>query len=1528
MKRVLSMNKLSLVLVVFTLSILLVFSFAAEQNTNDMRNLLAHGESSKIIDLLDKILLKLKNELEGKQHTKDKSAQEIINQIDAANERKTTLEDRLSVATERLEVLRKKKESMESSKFVGGTRDPSIIRNEIDLVHKIKKKLVGNSVVETCQTASDCGEEMECDKGKCRVPLEGDCVSSYECTSLARCINGKCNSVIDESCQVDDDCTADSVCHKSKCKINVGEPCQQDEQCFTSVCQEGSCKMPSEGMCSSSSDCGEGLICNDHRCLLKNGEECSTNNECAAQYCAQESEKKVCTNSPCSGVTCVPTQHCIDQVGAYGNHTETFENGLGPEWEVNNFYIQGRSYSGSKGAGSTHDGKIDARYFPEKLRGGRRIKQFSFYWWETSSQSGFYVAPRDNRGNALFAAEGENPQWEVDDATGHTQIHGGDGYQRWTYYQFDIDWANNEYSYLMKDTNTKTVRTGTRRMYANVGNVESFEFGGEYTGDHGGSADDMVFDDFSFGVDPEEVCQAMMACDPSSEECRLEPGGFCASSSECIGDLICQDGKCMAELNEQCETSSHCLSGLCYNGRCKLPSGGDSKCNSNDQCAYGKCDLQGETCLMSTPSKFQNNLVLGDFRISDDKKTIWTTGSGRGSALIEPSNNQGRWYYEVKCNDKDNNCQGAVFGISEQGHDSGVSGKHYGFRPDYGRIETNHGNDNYGNNTIKHGDVFGVDVNLDFNSIRFSRNGRNYDYYYISSGRYFPAIWDDWTDSSWNMNLTINTGFDSFEYSPPANSHYGWFGGFIGSQCFSDSQCTDGLICYDTECKIPIGERCADDDYCETSLCISNTCLHHLGENCQENAECSSGRCINRLCSVGSTAQFNVRSQMGNMELSESRTRVSFAPNEHWRGTVLGDVGNEAGKWYYEVECVDSCYSINIGIASQSGSSNPGGRYVGWEPYEGRIRSSQGSYSYGGSRRFSKGDVIGVHVDLDNNRMGFTDNGAFRNWTQKIPSGLYYPAVWDNNNDRTSDVRVNFGHYEFQYQGDQNYHSGWFGGVILSTCASNVECEGDLVCHDGRCRYPLKHDCTSDKECSTPWCFNNKCLLKAGEHCGYGDECATEVCAHGRCSTKQFTTFDPTTTSDEVSLSNGFTEVDMDRRGSVFGNMANVQSKWYYEVECIADTCHRLAAGISSDSGDYYALSFDYRCESNHGNKGFNVPKVNDGDIIGVSVDLDDNKISFYHNGTWLGPCYEDIKPNQKYYPYIYDSDNDQHTAAIANFGYYPFQHSVPVGHRGGWYGGIILSSCDSNNQYSVHGCGEDLVCFEGSCRLPAEYPCSRSEECSTAKCYDNKCKQMAGDKCEAHTECATGSCIDKRCQTGDYAVWDPRSIVSDLRVEDLAKTMIYSSNNARGTVLGTLGKTSGKYYYEVECLDRCRSLEVGVASATGENRPSGKYMGYRPWNTYMYASNNGRNYGSNDGDADGDVLGVYVDLDNRRLAITHKGEFIGWNTQNLEDLSNGEQYYPAVWDNDGNDSFHIRTNFGYYSWQNEVKEEFQGGWK
>ena len=169
--------------------------------------------------------------------------------------------------------------------------------------------------------------------------------------------------------------------------------------------------------------------------------------------------------------------------------------------------------------------------------------------------------------------------------------------------------------------------------------------------------------------------------------------------------------------------------------------------------------------------------------------------------------------------------------------------------------------------------------------------------------------------------------------------------------------------------------------------------------------------------------------------LSEGNTRVDF---DNGTSTVynISTIGVASGKWYCEVKAVDVPSYGEIGIASRpciAAGNNDKLTFnefnYGYTANNGNVKSNNtGGSSYGDS--FTDGDMIGIALDLDNNKLYFSKNGTFQNSGDpttgatgtgavsiQAPSGtidgVYYFAGGDNKNGDTTRMDFNFGNPAF-----------------------------------------------------------------------------------------------------------------------------------------------------------------------------------------------------------------------------------------------------------------------------------------------------------------------------------------------------------------------------------------------------------------------------------------------------------------------------------------------------------------------------------
>ena len=168
------------------------------------------------------------------------------------------------------------------------------------------------------------------------------------------------------------------------------------------------------------------------------------------------------------------------------------------------------------------------------------------------------------------------------------------------------------------------------------------------------------------------------------------------------------------------------------------------------------------------------------------------------------------------------------------------------------------------------------------------------------------------------------------------------------------------------------------------------------------------------------------------------------------RSYNTGTLGVSSGKWHWEVKAVSSVTASNgcwIGIASTNATNDgvSSQQTLGYKQYDygfssstGNINTNNSQSSYGSG--YGDNDIVGVAMDLDNNKLYFHVNGTYEN--SGVPTsgstgtgavsiqaasgtlnGVYTPGLGDW---WTSGFNVAF-----------NFGDGFFGTTAISSAGSN-----------------------------------------------------------------------------------------------------------------------------------------------------------------------------------------------------------------------------------------------------------------------------------------------------------------------------------------------------------------------------------------------------------------------------------------------------------------------------------------------------------
>jgi hypothetical protein len=173
-----------------------------------------------------------------------------------------------------------------------------------------------------------------------------------------------------------------------------------------------------------------------------------------------------------------------------------------------------------------------------------------------------------------------------------------------------------------------------------------------------------------------------------------------------------------------------------------------------------------------------------------------------------------------------------------------------------------------------------------------------------------------------------------------------------------------------------------------------------------------------------------------------SNGNLTFASGSSYSGT-LANILLDTGKWYWEVKPISKAgdtdnYVIGIQGAPSTATNQFAGYHIshGYQYYgqSGQIWSNGSGAAYGNT--YTAGDIIGVALDLDNNKLYFSKNGTFQNsgvptsgstgtGAQSITApgsvtlGGYYPSqsFWSSS---SATLSMNFG-------------SGFFGTTAVAS---------------------------------------------------------------------------------------------------------------------------------------------------------------------------------------------------------------------------------------------------------------------------------------------------------------------------------------------------------------------------------------------------------------------------------------------------------------------------------------------------------------
>ena len=166
---------------------------------------------------------------------------------------------------------------------------------------------------------------------------------------------------------------------------------------------------------------------------------------------------------------------------------------------------------------------------------------------------------------------------------------------------------------------------------------------------------------------------------------------------------------------------------------------------------------------------------------------------------------------------------------------------------------------------------------------------------------------------------------------------------------------------------------------------------------------------------------------------SEGNLKWTTTSGYFWNRSTIGV---SSGKWYFEAKLTSAPDHAHVGIVDEAPDDNSdsieGGTYNwGYKNSSGEIYNNGSGSSYGST--YTTGDIIGVYLDLDNNKLYFAKNGAIQNSGTGISitasgstdTGNYFFAVGDNASGTNGTWEANFGSPAFSISSGNSDPNGY-----------------------------------------------------------------------------------------------------------------------------------------------------------------------------------------------------------------------------------------------------------------------------------------------------------------------------------------------------------------------------------------------------------------------------------------------------------------------------------------------------------------------
>ena len=236
---------------------------------------------------------------------------------------------------------------------------------------------------------------------------------------------------------------------------------------------------------------------------------------------------------------------------------------------------------------------------------------------------------------------------------------------------------------------------------------------------------------------------------------------------------------------------------------------------------------------------------------------------------------------------------------------------------------------------------------------------------------------------------------------------------------------------------------------------------HHFTVHNLTAVDQSTDTCTNNFCVMNPNDNVHGGGTFENGNLQVTSRNTGYTYN-------TGTFGVAGGKWYWEVKWsaqdTGSTNQVLIGVAKRPSSSTT--NYLGVSAWGYGYQGSNGYVLLSNSNlityaSYSVGDIVGVALDMDNNRLYFSKNGTYNNSSDpangtnpisitapdstNADSGFYFPAFGDGNNNLVETGQFNFGGGSVHAISSGNADANGFGNFeyavpsgYLALCTKNL----------------------------------------------------------------------------------------------------------------------------------------------------------------------------------------------------------------------------------------------------------------------------------------------------------------------------------------------------------------------------------------------------------------------------------------------------------------------------------------------------------